>query len=220
MGNYTGPWANHLQSVSDCSGGPPVQRDLALRSDRRQLLQRPAFVCSAPIAASNVVADELWRARCGSAERREAHSHFAWQRPVFGRAEPARRPHLRDRTQGGVARRAATRVVAAVAAAAEAASVAALAADRLAEAAGVAACGGGDQHRSKKYSLNFNVQALNLFNDIDLGTPVGGIQPTFNPTPGQYGPGPQFGRSTAWRAAIFSASSAARRVFFQMAFQF
>jgi len=79
---------------------------------------------------------------------------------------------------------------------------------------------GGANANNKKYSLNFNVQALNLFNDIDLGTPVGGIQPTFNPTTGQYGPGPQFGKSDGLAGSIFSTSSAARRIFFQAAFQF
>jgi hypothetical protein len=80
--------------------------------------------------------------------------------------------------------------------------------------------GGGTNSNAKKYSLNFNVQALNLFNDIDLGTPVGGIQPTYNSTSGLYGPGPQFGKSDGLAGNIFSTSSAARRVFFQAAFQF
>ena len=80
--------------------------------------------------------------------------------------------------------------------------------------------GGMTNANAKKYSLNFNVQALNLFNDIDLGTPVGGIQPTFNPSTGLYGPGPQFGKSDGLAGSIFSTSSAARRIFFQAAFQF
>ena len=80
--------------------------------------------------------------------------------------------------------------------------------------------GGPANANAKKYSLNFNVQALNLFNDIDLGTPVGGIQPTFNSGTGQYGPGPQFGKSDGLAGSIFSTSSAARRIFFQAAFQF
>jgi Carboxypeptidase regulatory-like domain len=80
--------------------------------------------------------------------------------------------------------------------------------------------GGGANSNAKKYSLNFNVQALNLFNDIDLGTPVGGIQPTYNSTTGLYGPGPQFGKSDGLAGSIFSTSSAARRIFFQAAFQF
>jgi hypothetical protein len=80
--------------------------------------------------------------------------------------------------------------------------------------------GGGANSNAKKYSLNFNVQALNLFNDIDRGRPVGGIQPTFNPSTELYGPGAQFGRSSGLAGGIFSTSSAARRVFFQAAFQF
>ncbi len=79
---------------------------------------------------------------------------------------------------------------------------------------------GGANANTKKYSLNFNVQALNLFNDIDLGKPVGGIQPTFDSTTGLYGPGAQFGRSSGLAGNIFSTSSAARRVFVQAAFQF
>ncbi|MGH9563910.1 MAG: hypothetical protein ACRD3S_20850, partial [Terracidiphilus sp.] len=81
---------------------------------------------------------------------------------------------------------------------------------------------GGGGNTGHKYSLNFNVQALNLFNDIDLGTPQGGIQqPAKNPLPGGvYGPGPEFGKSTGLAGNIFSTSSAARRVFLQMAFQF
>ncbi len=81
---------------------------------------------------------------------------------------------------------------------------------------------GGVANTGHKYSLNFNVQALNLFNDIDLGTPQGGIQqPAKNPLPGGlYGPGPEFGKSTGLAGNIFSTSSAARRVYLQMAFQF
>jgi hypothetical protein len=79
---------------------------------------------------------------------------------------------------------------------------------------------GGGPTNNKKYSLNFNVQALNLFNDIDLGKPVGGIQPTFDTATGLYGPGAQFGRSSGLAGNIFSTSSAARRVFVQAAFQF
>jgi hypothetical protein len=71
-----------------------------------------------------------------------------------------------------------------------------------------------------KYSLNFNVQALNLFNDIDLGKPVGTILPEFNSATGLYGPGREFGKSTGLAGGIYSTSAAARRVFFQVAFQF
>jgi len=71
-----------------------------------------------------------------------------------------------------------------------------------------------------RYSLNFNVQALNLFNDIDLGTPHGGIQPTYNTSTGLYGPGSEFGKSTGLAGGIYSTSSAARRIFVQAAFTF
>jgi len=81
---------------------------------------------------------------------------------------------------------------------------------------------GGMGNTGHKYSLNFNVQALNLFNDIDLDTPHGGIQrPSKNPLGGGlYGPGAEFGESTKLAGGIYSTSSAARRVFVQVAFQF
>lgn len=85
---------------------------------------------------------------------------------------------------------------------------------------------GGMDNTGRKYSLNFNVQVLNLFNNINLGTPHGGIVPTrtctnsSDPSTCTYGPGPEFGQSTGLAGGIFSTASAARRVFFQMAFQF
>jgi hypothetical protein len=71
-----------------------------------------------------------------------------------------------------------------------------------------------------KYSLTFSAQALNLFNDIDYGTPVGSVIPTLNSTTGLYGPGPQFGKSTSLAGGIFSQGSAARRIFFNATFAF
>ena len=85
---------------------------------------------------------------------------------------------------------------------------------------------GGMDNTGRKYSLNFNVQALNLFNNIDLGTPHGGILPTAdctnpsNPGTCTYGPGPEFGKSTSLAGGIFSTPSAARRIYVQMSFQF
>jgi hypothetical protein len=67
---------------------------------------------------------------------------------------------------------------------------------------------GGNANTGHKYSLNFSVQALNLFNDIDYGTP-GGTLGT-----------PNFNRSTNLAGGIFSAGSAARRVFAQAVFSF
>ena len=59
-----------------------------------------------------------------------------------------------------------------------------------------------------KYSLNFSVQALNLFNDIDYGTPNGTVT------------SPNFGKSTSLAGGIFSTGSAARRIFAQVVFSF
>jgi len=82
--------------------------------------------------------------------------------------------------------------------------------------------GGGMNNTGHKYSLSFSAQALNLFNDIDYGTPSGTLIPTLNTTTGLYGPGSRFGESTSLARGIFASptSSAARRIFFQAAFSF
>lgn len=79
--------------------------------------------------------------------------------------------------------------------------------------------GGGGTGR--KYNLTFSAQALNLFNNIDYGTPSG----TVIPTPlagGGYGPGSRFEQSFSLARGIFASptSSAARRIFFQATFSF
>jgi len=61
---------------------------------------------------------------------------------------------------------------------------------------------------SRRYSLTFSAQALNLFNDIDRGTPAGNIS------------APTFGQSTSLATGVFSSGAAARRVFIQAAFSF
>ena len=70
----------------------------------------------------------------------------------------------------------------------------------------------------RKYTLTFNVQASNVFNDINYGTPIGTV--TVIP-PGEQGnttdlnsPGPQFGRSPSLQGGIFSQGSAARVIRF------
>ena len=78
----------------------------------------------------------------------------------------------------------------------------------------------GSTGTGRKYSLNFSVQALNLFNDIDYGTPNGTVVPTLDQSTGSWGPGSQFGHSTNLAGQIFSTGSAARRVFAQMIFSF
>jgi hypothetical protein len=59
-----------------------------------------------------------------------------------------------------------------------------------------------------KYSLNFSAQALNLFNNINYGTPVGTVG------------SPNFGRSTSLAGGPFSNGVAARRIFLQAVFSF
>jgi hypothetical protein len=59
-----------------------------------------------------------------------------------------------------------------------------------------------------KYSLIFSAQALNLFNNINYGTPVGTVNSSY------------FGQSTNLAGNIFSSGSASRRVFFQAALTF
>jgi hypothetical protein len=78
----------------------------------------------------------------------------------------------------------------------------------------------GPTNTGHKYSLNFSVQALNLFNDIDYGTPNGTVTGTLDPNTGLVVPGSQFGKSTNLAGGIFSTGSAARRVFVQAVFSF
>jgi Carboxypeptidase regulatory-like domain/TonB dependent receptor len=60
----------------------------------------------------------------------------------------------------------------------------------------------------RKYNLNFSFQALNLFNDIDYGTPTGTVGTS------------EFGKSRSLQGGIFSQGAAARRVFLQAVFSF
>ena len=77
--------------------------------------------------------------------------------------------------------------------------------------------GAGAPGTGRKYTLTFNVQASNVFNDINYGTPVGTVIVTppgpNNPTD-LNSPGPQFGRSTSLQGGIFSQGSAARVIRF------
>jgi hypothetical protein len=67
---------------------------------------------------------------------------------------------------------------------------------------------GGQAGTGRKYSLTFSAQALNIFNDIDYGTPAGDVSE------------PNFGKSSGLAGGIFSSGSAARRIFFQATFAF
>lgn len=77
--------------------------------------------------------------------------------------------------------------------------------------------GMGGPVNTRKYSLTFSAQALNLFNDIDYGTPIGTVTP---PGDLQSGESSSFGKSTSLQGGIFSQGSAARRVFLQAVFSF
>lgn len=82
---------------------------------------------------------------------------------------------------------------------------------------------GGMANTGHKYSLTFSAQALNLFNNINLGTPSGAVTPTAcSTTTGLCSPGSRFGQSTSLAGGMFASpsGSAARRIFFQAAFTF
>ena len=75
----------------------------------------------------------------------------------------------------------------------------------------------------RKYTLTFNVQASNVFNDINYGTPVGTLiatpPPKTDPT-GPYTPQLGFGGSPSLQGGIFSQGSAARVIRFGATFAF
>jgi hypothetical protein len=81
---------------------------------------------------------------------------------------------------------------------------------------------GGMSNTGRKYSLTFSAQALNLFNDINYGTPSGSVVPTLIPGSTTYGPGSRFDKSTSLASGQFASpsGSASRRIFIMAAFSF
>jgi hypothetical protein len=81
---------------------------------------------------------------------------------------------------------------------------------------------GGMSGTGRRYSLNFSVQAMNVFNNINYGNPSGTVVPTYDPTTGLNGPGSRYGKSTSLAGGMFGSPSgaASRRIFIQAAFQF
>jgi hypothetical protein len=89
---------------------------------------------------------------------------------------------------------------------------------------------GGGMHGSsgstgRKYSLNYSAQALNLFNNVNYGTPSGTVMPTLLSGSGPtaiYGPGIRFNKPTSLAGGMFASpsGSASRRIFIQAAFSF
>jgi hypothetical protein len=76
---------------------------------------------------------------------------------------------------------------------------------------------------TRKYNLTFSAQALNLFNNIDYGAPIGTVTaPYVENSDGTSTPSPvdDFGKSTSLQGGIFSQGSAARRIFLQAVFSF
>ena len=69
----------------------------------------------------------------------------------------------------------------------------------------------------RKFSLNLSAQAMNLFNNVDYGTPNGTVTPPGTLTAGEEN---RFGKSTSLAGQIFSSGSASRRIFLQATFSF
>jgi Carboxypeptidase regulatory-like domain len=61
---------------------------------------------------------------------------------------------------------------------------------------------------SRRYTLEFNVMARNLLNNVNLAAPIGNLS------------SPLFGRSNALAGGMFSSSTANRRIEFQVMFRF
>ena len=82
----------------------------------------------------------------------------------------------------------------------------------------------GPQGVNRKYNLTFTVQALNMFNNVNYGTPTGTITPTpIVDSTGAvtgYGVPSFFDRSRSLAGMIFSQGPASRRVFLQAVFSF
>ena len=74
-------------------------------------------------------------------------------------------------------------------------------ADTLASSSSAATAG-------RKYALRFSVQALNIFNNVNYGIPVGVLT------------SPYFNRSTSLIGGAYSTGSAARRIYLQTSFSF
>jgi len=75
---------------------------------------------------------------------------------------------------------------------------------------------------NRKYSLTFSAQALNLFNNVDYGTPSGTVVPTWSNSASELTAGDRFGHSYSLASGMFASptSSSVRRIFFQAEFSF
>jgi len=66
----------------------------------------------------------------------------------------------------------------------------------------------GPASTNTRYSLTFSVNARNIFNNVNLGTPIGAVT------------SPGFGRSNSLVGGFFSSSAANRRIDLQVMFNF
>ena len=211
MGNYTGPWGISFNPFLIAQSGRPynIITNNDLTGDNF-FNNRPAYA-SASIAPQ--VTGDTWKPPLvpgyHSAVRRDAHRRRIWARGRRRWPLTCASAALSGWAQAGAEQR--------FRAGPGAAGM---------EAGGgfgggpLAGGGGGRWNVSagqrgtgtQIYAL-FSAQALNLFNDIDYGTPVGSVIPTPDTTTGLYGPGSRFGKSTGLAGQIFSSGSAARRIF-------
>jgi len=77
-----------------------------------------------------------------------------------------------------------------------------------------------DSPANHKYNLSFSAQALNLFNNVNYGTPSGTIIPTLSTGGKTVDAGSRFEKSTSLSGGPFSSGSATRRFFLQATFAF
>ena len=77
----------------------------------------------------------------------------------------------------------------------------------------------GSPGAGRRYQLSFSVHALNVFNDVNYGTPSGVVAPS-QASNGLYGPGSRFGQSTSLAGRIFSQGAASRRIYLRAEFDF
>ncbi|HWT65000.1 MAG TPA: hypothetical protein VN151_02715, partial [Terracidiphilus sp.] len=79
--------------------------------------------------------------------------------------------------------------------------------------------GGGSD---RKYNLSFSVEAMNLFNNVNYGTPSGTVIPTWDGSTDTMSAGTTFGHSQSLARGMFASptSSAVRRIQLQASFSF
>jgi hypothetical protein len=67
---------------------------------------------------------------------------------------------------------------------------------------------GGGVNTNRRYNLTFSISARNLFNNVNLGTPVGNLN------------SPLFGQANGLAGGFFGSTAANRRIDLQVRFLF